>query len=399
MEFFLGEWPELIVRWAHVIFAIAWIGSSFFFNWEESHLEAPDPPRQGVAGELWMVHGGGFYRAEKYEAAPAALPRTLHWFFLEATFTWISGALLLVLVYYTAADVFLVAPGGSTVEPGTAIAIGVGAIALGWVVYDLLWRSPLARHAALSAGLFFAFTLAVAWGLAQVLAGRATYMHTGAMLGTIMAANVWVHIIPAQRRMVAAMREGKPVDVARNRAAGLRSLHNNYMTLPVVFTMISGHYPETYGHAHGWLVLAALGAIGIAVRHAFNLRNRGQWRGALGYGAAATVAMLALMGALAPRAGEEAQAASADAVPFAAARAVIEHRCQTCHSARPRHKDFKEPPEGVAFDTPAQIKARAPRILARAVITRTMPLGDAGDMTDEERALLGHWIRQGARIE
>ena len=394
----LGDWLNLIVRWAHVITGIAWIGSSFYFNWQDSHLHPPETAREGIEGELWMVHGGSFYRAEKFGVAPATVPKTLHWFVWEATYTWITGVLLLFLVYYLGAKVYMVDPGVSDIGPGAAVAIGIGVIAAGWFVYDMLWRSPIGRTPVLGAVIMFVLVVAAAYGLSQVISARAAYIHIGAMLGTIMVANVWVHILPSQRQVIAATRDGTAPDVARARAASLRSLHNNYMTLPVVFIMISGHYPATYGHPQSWLILAAISVIGMAVRHTFNLRNKG--RGALGYwfAGAAAAAMIALVYVSAPK--FESDTVDADEpVAFATVEAVIDLRCVLCHSAKPRHEDFDKPPEGVMFDTPQQIKTLAQRIFARAVISKTMPLGDETGMTQEERDLLGVWVRQGAPLE
>jgi uncharacterized membrane protein len=394
----LGEWLNLVVRWTHVITGIAWIGSSFYFNWQDSHLHPPEVARKGIEGELWMVHGGSFYRAEKFGVAPTTMPKTLHWFVWEATYTWITGVLLLFLVYYLGAKIYMVDPGVSDVGPGAAVAIGIGVIAVGWFVYDVLWRSPIRRTPVLGAAIMFVLTAAAAYGLSQVLSARAAYTHVGAMLGTIMVANVWVHIIPSQRQIVAATKGGTEPDVARARAASLRSLHNNYMTLPVVFIMISGHYPATYGHAQSWLILAAVSLIGMAVRHTFNLRNKG--RAALGYcfSGAAVAGMIALVYASAPRFESDTVDAN-EPVAFATVKAVIDLRCVPCHSVKPRHEDFDKPPEGVMFDTPQQIKTRAQRIFARTVVSQTMPLGDETSMSQEERDLLGVWVRQGAPLE
>lgn len=275
MDSLLIEWIELGVRWLHIIAAIAWIGASFFFMWLDSHLEAPDAPRRGIEGELWMVHSGGFYRVEKMHVAPETLPRTLHWFKWEAAFTWISGVALLAVAYYFGIGVGAMAP---DLEPLGAPGVTVLALVLlaaAWAVYDGLYASALGRTAAAPA-LSFALMVALAWGLSEVMNGRAAFIHVGAVLGTLMTANVWVRIIPAQRELVAAKKEDRAPDAALGQSAKQRSVHNNYMTLPVVFLMMSNHFPSTWSHSLNWLVLAILALVGVGVRHYFNRRHKGE---------------------------------------------------------------------------------------------------------------------------
>jgi uncharacterized membrane protein len=275
MDSLLQEWLDLVVRWIHVITAIAWIGSSFFFMWLDSHLEAPAAPRKGIEGELWMTHSGGFYRVEKIKVAPNEMPRTLHWFKWEAAFTWISGVTLLAIVYYLGSGLDFLDPsiaglGSAGVSIAAFIALGTA-----WLVYDSLYMSPLARTP-LAALIGFALLTATAYVLSQYMSGRAAYLHVGAIMGTIMAANVWLRIIPAQRELVAATKAGRALDPSLGLRAKQRSVHNNYMTLPVVFIMISNHFSSTYSHALNWLVLVGLALVGAGVRHYFNLRNRGE---------------------------------------------------------------------------------------------------------------------------
>ncbi len=274
----LGEWVNLALRWVHVVTGVAWIGTSFYFNWLNSRLAPPEVPEPGVAGEVWSVHGGGFYRVVKYTVAPGSLPRTLHWFKWEAYATWLSGIALLVLIYYLGAGVYLIDARVAGLGRGAAVAIGLATLVAAWVVYDLLCRSPLGKEPVALAGVLFVLGVALTWGLTRLLSARAAYIHVGAALGTIMAANVFRVIIPSQREMVAAMAEGRPPNATLGRQAALRSLHNNYFTLPVLFVMVSSHYPVTYGHRLNWLVLAGLTLVGVATRHWFNLRNQG-WRG------------------------------------------------------------------------------------------------------------------------
>lgn len=390
MEPQITEWLALIVRWMHLIFGAAWIGASFYFNWLNNHVRRSADGRPGVAGDLWAIHGGHFYEVAKYENAPGQLPQTLHWFKWEAYFTWITGITLLVLVYYLQASTFMVDRAVMDLSPGAAIGIGVGTLVVGWIVYDLLCRSPLGRTGAPFAAVGFALASATAYGLSQTLGSRAAYIHVGAMLGTLMALNVFFVIIPNQRKAVAAMVAGQVPDPRLGQGAAQRSLHNNYMTLPVLFIMVSNHYPMTYGHEHGWLVLVALGAIGGVVRHWFNLKGQGvrkDWLLPL-----AAAGMVALILASAPR-----RSAYADTpVAFSTVRSILEARCQKCHSATPTWPGILTAPQGVTYDTVDDIARYAARINAQ-VSTNVMPLGNVTQMTDDERDLIAAWFAQGAK--
>jgi len=390
-------WLNLALRWGHVITGIAWIGTSFYFNWLNSRVAPPPAGRAepGVAGELWSVHGGGFYRMVKYAGAPAQLPGTLHWFKWEAYATWLTGVSLLALIYYLQADAFLVAPGRG-LAPGVVIAIGVGALVVPWVVYDVLCRSPLGGQPALLAVLGLVLVTALAWGLTQLMSARAAYLHVGAALGTIMAANVLMVIIPSQRHMVAAMAQGRSPDAARSRQAALRSLHNNYLTLPVLFVMVSNHYPTTYGSRLNWEILLGLSVLGALTRHWFNLRNQG--RRAVWILPAATLGMVLLAFVSQPQRLPAPPAGASAGVAFTDVRVVVARRCAACHSATPTMAGFAAAPAGVLLDTPEQIRSQAQRIEAVAVAAQTMPLGNVTGMTVEERELLGRWIREGARL-
>ena len=397
----LGEWVNLALRWVHVVTGVAWIGTSFYFNWLNSRLAPPELPEPGVAGELWSVHGGGFYRVVKYTVAPGSLPHTLYWFKWEAYATWLSGIALLVLIYYLGAGVYLIDARVAGLGKGAAVAIGLATLAIAWVVYDLLCRSPLGKEPLALAVALFLLGVAMAWGLTRLLSARAAYIHVGAALGTIMAANVFRVIIPSQREMVAAMAKGRSPNATLGRQAALRSLHNNYFTLPVLFVMVSSHYPMTYGHRLSWLVLAGLTLVGVATRHWFNLRNQG-WLGPGGRarpnawllpGAAGAMVALALI--TAPRGGDEAADGNAS---FADVRVIVARRCAPCHSAVPTFPGFIGAPRGLILDTPDDIHAQRERILAAAVTTRVMPLGNVTGMTEEERVQLGNWIRAGARL-
>jgi len=253
MEAYALEWLNLLVRWLHMIVGIAWIGASFYFIWLDNHLEPPQHDgdvKRGVGGELWAVHGGGFYRAEKFRSRPPAMPANLHWFKWEAYWTWLSGFALLVIVYYVGADLYLIDRAVAELSRTAAIAIGIGGIAGGWIIYDLLCKSPLARNDKALSGVLFLLLCLAAWAYTQVFGGRGAYMHFGAMLGTIMVANVAMVIIPAHKEMVRAAAAGRDPDPKFGAAGKQRSVHNTYFTLPVLFVMMSNHYAFTYGHRY-----------------------------------------------------------------------------------------------------------------------------------------------------
>jgi uncharacterized membrane protein len=388
----LGEWLSLALRWLHLTAGIAWIGSSFYFVWLDNHLTRP--ATGDASGELWSVHGGGFYHNQKYQVAPAAMPEHLHWFKWEAYFTWISGFSLLVLIYYVGAQNYLLDPAKAALSPAAAIGIGLAAQALGWLLYDLLCRSGLGN---LAVGIaWFVILLLAAFVLDSSFSARAAYLHVGAMIGTAMVANVFFIIIPNQRKVVADLIAGRTPDPALGAAAKQRSLHNNYMTLPVLFIMISNHYPMTYGAERPWLVLALLGLTGVAVRHVFNLRGRGQPYGA-------TVAVAALLAAASvtyvtlEKGGMRSAEVPARPVPYSEIQPLIAKHCIGCHSARPTNPAFKSPPLGLVLDSYDHARAATARIKARAVDTETMPQGNRTHMTRAERDRLGAWIAAGAK--
>jgi len=388
----LGDWANLLLRWTHFIAGIAWIGSSFYFIWLDRALSTPAPPRPGVEGEVWMVHSGGFYQTEKRRPGPGEMPAVLHWFKWEALFTWITGIALLVLIYYLS-QAYLLDPAVSNIGRGTATAFGIALLVLGWVVYDLLWRSPLATTKTATTISLVLLTVVTVLSC-RLLSGRAAFMHVGALLGTVMVANVWMRILPAQQAMIDATRAGRPADFTMGERAKQRSVHNSYMTFPLLFIMLSSHYPATYAGSANWLVLLLLFVAGGAVRHAM-----------IGRGAPARWALIPAAAALAgavflttPRAAAT-STTTTDAVPsFAEIRAVVAQRCLPCHSRYPSDRTFDAAPAGVAFDTPESIAALAPRIRVRAVETQTMPLANKTGMTAAERALLARWIEAGAPL-
>ncbi len=390
----LGEWANLLLRWIHLIAGIGWIGSSFYFIWLDRALSAPVRPRPGVEGELWMVHSGGFYQVEKRRIGPGDLPAVLHWFKWEALLTWISGIALLVLIYYLG-DAYLLDPSVSRIGRGTATALGLGLLVIGWIVYDTLWRSRLADHPGVTTAISLVLLAAATIALCRLLSGRAAYMHVGALLGTVMVANVWMRILPAQREMIAATAAGRQPDFTLGERAKRRSVHNSYMTFPVLFIMLSNHYPATYASPFNWLILLLLIVAGAAARHLMI----GNARTALWAAAPAVVALGAVVVLSAPP-PPRARPADALAPRFADVRAVIDRRCLPCHSAYPTDSAFGRtpPPAGVAFDTPEAVQRLADRIRVRAVETQTMPLANKTGMTPEERELLGRWVSAGAPL-
>jgi uncharacterized membrane protein len=387
------DWLDLLLRWLHVIAGIVWIGSSFYFIALDNHLRPPADERDreaGVGGEAWEIHGGGFYQVQKYTVAPRVLPEPLHWFKWEAYTTWLSGFALLIVLYYAHADTYLIDKSVADLTTWEAVTISVALLAAAWLVYDALCRALGSRPLVLASVLLALITLA-AWGISHLFSGRATYLQVGAMIGTMMVGNVFFVIIPAHWELVRAKQAGREPDPAANARGKLRSVHNNYLTLPVVFTMISNHFPFTYGHSYSWLILVVLLVIGAWVRHFFNLRHTGRTVWAIPVTAALAIAVLAIV--IRP---QMESAAGTPAVPFATVQRIVDTRCTACHSQHPTKVDSA--PKGITFDTPAQIKAQAGAIDAQAVQTKTMPLGNVTGMTQAERDLLGRWIAQGAKI-
>ncbi|HEX8623538.1 MAG TPA: urate hydroxylase PuuD [Allosphingosinicella sp.] len=380
----LAEWLNLAIRWLHLVTGIAWIGSSFYFVWLDNHLTKP--AEGDASGELWSVHGGGFYHNQKYQVAPSQMPERLHWFKWEAYFTWISGFSLLVLVYYVGAQSFLIDPAKAPLSPAVAIAVGLAAIALGWLIYDGMCRSPVGSSGLALGAFWFAFLLLAAIALDGLFSSRAAYLHIGAIIGTVMVGNVFLIIIPNQRKVVADLIAGRTPDPRLGAMAKQRSLHNNYMTLPVLFIMISPHYPMTYGAVRPWLVLALLGLTGVAVRHVFNLRGRGKATGPTIAVAAAFALATVTYVTLEKR---DAAPGQAGTPTFAGIEPILATHCAGCHNVNP-------PPVGVALDSWERVRAASARIKAVAVDSHVMPLGNPTRMTPAERQALGAWIAAGS---
>ncbi len=388
MEAYIVDWLNLLARWLHFITGIAWIGSSFYFIWLDNHLEAPKhgaDAQKGVGGELWSVHGGGFYHAQKYRVAPSVLPETLHWFKWEAYSTWLTGMFLLMLVYWYGAEVYLIDSAVADMSPTVAIGLAAMFIAGGWVVYDLLCKSPLGQNEKAFAAVLFALVSLLAWGLCQIFGGRGAFMHFGVVLGTIMVANVFFVIIPGQRRMVDAAGRGEAPDPVDGIRAKQRSVHNTYFTLPVLFVMTSNHYAMTYSHEYNWAILIAIALSGALIRVYFVARHKG--RASVLPIVIAIVLLAAVAGLIAPRAN----ATLDGAVVFDEVRTVIHKRCMACHAAQPSHPAFQAAPAGVVLESDAQIRAEALRIHQQTVVTRVMPIGNLTGISEEERAVIDRW--------
>jgi uncharacterized membrane protein len=383
------EWSNLLVRMAHFIAGIMWIGTSFYFVWLDSVFEPLAEKKQDVEGETFMVHGGFFYRVEKRRFGAGRMPSNLHWFIWEATFTWISGFVLLWIVYYASNGALLIDPAVHPLTQVQATICGLSFLAGGWVIYDLLFRSPLGKTIwgnvvglALAGG--------AVWLLTHTFSGRGAFIHLGAMFGTIMVLNVWVHILPNQRAIIAAAQAGQEPDYELGKKAKSRSMHNSYMTLPVLFTMISNHFASLTGHALNWVVLIIMIIVGAFVRHTMISAKKWPLIPALGG--------LAILMAMTTQRSAAVLAATGPKVHFAEAYAIMQTRCYACHSAHPTDDMFKIAPNGVMFDSPERAKAFAPRIYERAVAQKTMPFLNKTGMLDSEREVLGRWVAQGANV-
>jgi uncharacterized membrane protein len=395
----LLEVLDLTFRWVHVIAGIMWIGNSLLFNWLDRNLRPSARGAPELYGDIWLLHSGAFYFVEKTSLAGQPMPKPLHWFKWQAYTTWLSGTALLIVVYYLGGRALLTDPSKAALTPNMALAVAVGGLVVGWLIYDVLWQYVAPRSETAAGVLSMTGLVGIVVGLTSLLSGRAAFLHVGALLATIMAGNVAFTIMPSQRVLVDAVTAGRPPDPAVAAAAKTRSIHNNYLTFPVIVLMVSNHFPGVYGHPLSWLLLLVLIAIGAAVRHILNVRfTFSQWKPALGLTLAAGFAVLLLVGRPGGRSGGAFASVGAANVPaqvtFADARSIIDRRCASCHSATPSITDFGAAPGGVSFDDPERIQALAARIRARAIETRTMPLGNRTHMTERERAVLARWIEQ-----
>lgn len=387
------DWLNLAVRWFHVVAGIAWIGASFYFIWLDLNLREPPAWKKdrGIKGELWAIHGGGIYEIGKYRLRPQVMPERLHWFKWEAYSTWLSGSLLLILLYYLQAKTYLIGADSWLDTPGQAIAASLIFIALGQVVYEVLLRTPLARRGLLFAAALL-FVIAVASGLAQKLfSGRAAYLHVGAMIATWMAGNVFWGIIPSQKAFVAAVKNGREPDAHRAEFAKLRSTHNNYLTLPVIFCMVSNHYPFLYGHSYAWLLLVAVGVLLAWGRHYFNLKHQGTHKPWILASSGAGMVLVAVMASIFDSFSSLKKTTSLPS-DLQVAELVSTH-CANCHGQEPSHPGFQKAPAGLVIDSPATLAAQGSRARV-AVRSGYMPLGNTTELTEEHRAALVLWLNE-----
>jgi len=401
MTAYLLDWLSLLGRWAHLITGIAWIGASFYFVWLDDHLLPPKRQESidaGVGGEVWAMHGGGFYNAQKYKLAPAELPEPLHWFYWEAYSTWLTGFFLLCLLYFGQPQVYLIDPAVLALSPPAAIGAALAFLAGGWLVYDALCRAFKFNDRALALAVA-ALCVTLALGLCAVFSGRGAYILFGATLGTVMVANVFFVIIPGQREMVRAKQQGRAPDLVFGRRGKQRSVHNTYFTLPVLFAMISNHYALTYGAVHPALVLIAMSAAGALIRAWFVARHRAHERGGRTSPLPLAIGMLLLAGvafALAPRASTHTSANTGhSAARFAQVQAILVQRCVACHAPQPTFAGFSAPPKGVLLDTPEHILTHTAAMQTQ-LATRVMPIGNLTQMTETERNEVLAWLGDGA---
>jgi len=389
----LVEWLNIVVRVMHITFGIAWIGASFYFVFLENALNRTDNVRDELAGNLWAVHGGGFYYLEKYKVAPKTIPRSLHWFKYEAYFTWLSGFALLFIIYYFNASAMLIDANVMKLTAGQAIGISIGSFIVAWIIYDFLCKSPLKDKPLLFSLAGVILLAGFAYFYSRVFSGRAAFIHFGAMIGTIMVANVFFVIIPAQKAMVNAAKKGQLPDPAKGKNALRRSIHNNYFTLPVLFVMVSNHFPSTFGNKYQWLVLAAISIGAAGIKHWLNLREQG--RLSVWIMPASVLLLLAVAYVTAPQPSN----VKCKEVSFAEVNTIIQQRCIQCHSSKPTDNVYTAPPNGVKYDTPQEIVAKKELIMQRVVLTKTMPQNNKTNMTPEERDAIRCWLEQGASIK
>ena len=393
MEIILLEWVDFSIRWLHVIAGIAWIGSSFYFVHLDLSLEKREGLPEGAGGEAWQVHGGGFYHMVKYLVAPSRLPDVLTWFKWEAYATWLSGMALLVVVYYMAAELYLIDVTVLNMAPWVAVTVSVVGLTVGWIAYHLLCKSQLGRNDAALAGIGFVFLVVLSYVFTLIFSGRGAYMQMGALIGTMMVANVFVVIIPNQTKVVDALRAGQVPDPELGREAKQRSLHNNYLTLPVLFVMIGNHYPLAFASKWNWLILAIVLVVGAVIRHFYNQRHKGQpspwWAWAVALAGLIAVVWLSMP-------ASEVDQAKASEIDMAEVEFIVLSRCSMCHSQEPLWEGMAVAPKGVILETQEDIRRHATPIALQAVYTNAMPPGNITEMEEEERQLLAVWIDAGA---
>ena len=394
LENHMMEWLNIVIRLMHITFGIAWIGASFYFVFLENALNRTEDVRDELAGNLWAVHGGGFYYLEKYKIAPKTIPKHLHWFKYEAYFTWLSGFCLLFVVYYFNASAFLIDKNVLDITVTQAILTGVGSFVVAWIIYDQMCKSALIKNQLAFALIGFALLIGFAFFYCHVFSARAAYIHFGAMIGSLMVANVFFVIIPAQKAMVAAGKLGQPLDPTLGKKALARSLHNNYFTLPVLFVMVSNHFPSTFGYEYPWLVLAIISLGAAGVKHYLNLKEKKQLNVWI-----LPVSVLILLAACFITAPSTNPNECKKEVSITEVQEIVQKRCVQCHSATPTDDTYKVAPNGVKYDTPEDIFKKKDLIMQRVVITKTMPQNNKTNMTEEERQTIRCWIEQGASLK
>jgi len=396
MDIYIMDWLSLIVRWLHVITGIAWIGASFYFVWLDNNLQNPPQWKKdkGIKGDLWAIHGGGIYEVAKYTLQPEKIPEILHWFKWEAYTTWLTGMLLLIIIYYLGADSYLIDKRVADLSQIKAIVLGLGFIVGSWVVYELLCSSQLTNNSYVISILLIVFATVIAYSLTKLFSGRGAYIHFGAIIGTLMAGNVFRVIIPSQKALVAAIIEGKEPESKWAKKAKLHSTHNTYLTLPLLFIMISNHYPMTYEHTFNWLILIVITAITAIARQFFILKHRGIHKPTLLVVSAMATLLLAIM--IAPKQlAPSAKTTNLDQVQLSTqVLSIINRRCKSCHAKRPTDDAFIVSPGGFVLETMDDIKQQARQIGARSVLSHNMPFMNKTGMTQKERHIIGRWIEQ-----
>ncbi|GAA2879083.1 putative membrane protein [Aminobacter niigataensis] len=395
MENYIAEWLHLVLRWFHVVAAITWVGSSFYFNKIDRSFRPPEPPVDGVSGQLWSIHGGAIYNYSRYPLGPGYVPGQLKWSKWESLGTWMSGALLLAVVYWYGASLNLVSGSADALSPVLAICVSIFSIVFGWIAYDVICKQ-INDERILFAVLGVLLSGAV-WAFFQIFSGKAAFLHVGIVMGTIMAGNVWFVILPGQKRMLKAMADGTIAQFDVGAEAKKRNYHNNYLTLPVVFAMIGAHFPMVYGHELGWLAFILISAAGVSVRYFFNTMHAGEARPIyIAFGAALILATMFMI-APTPRSVVSGETPT---VTYSQVADILTQRCVACHAADPSKAGFVEaPPKGLILDAaPSAVKA-AQLVYQQAVQTHVMPPGNVTEMTDDERELLRQWIEGGAKAE
>jgi uncharacterized membrane protein len=387
---YAADWLNLLLRWAHLVAGISWIGTSFYFMALDASLQKREKMNPGVFGTAWEVHGGGFYHVEKYTTAPADLPPGLIWFKWEAYLTWMTGFALLVVQYYVGAGIYLIDPSVMALSSFDAIAISLASLFAGWVIYDLLCKSPLGNRPAYMGLAVLALVTAAAWGFTHVFSGRGALIHVGAFIGTIMAANVFAVIIPNQRKITASLMKGEAPDPALGKIGKLRSTHNSYLTLPVLILMVSNHYPMLTNHPQAWILISLIVVGGAAARHFLLRIEVGDEFRKIAW----TLPIIAatLITALILTVPKQADTTTGPQVSDAEALAITNKHCTMCHAKKPTHEGFAEAPKGVWLETPEELRRYASLIKQQAVDSNVMPIGNETGMTDDERAILGRWI-------